>query len=104
VEESWNQLIKPFPSDKALQIILIKSGPVPFHLKKQLYDKLINDQKWHVYIFKSILHSRYDLYGELDVDEGERILNQLVLPADTQYLDKLKKEIKIPKEDPYKII
>ena len=93
VEEAWRELVEPLPSDKALQTILIHSGPVPFYLKKQIYSLLIKDSEWHYYIYRSLLHSQFDVYGQLNKREARKFLAQLDLPSDTEYLDELKMEL-----------
>ena len=76
VKEAWNALVYPLPADKVLQILLINSGPVPFALKKKLYGQLLNDPKWHYYIYRGLLHSAFDYYGSIDRIEGFRILSR----------------------------
>ncbi len=94
VEEAWGELVAPLPSDEALQTILIHSGPVPFYLKKQIYSLLIGDSKWHYYIYRSLLHSQFDIYGKLEKQEAREFLARLDLPSDTEHLGKLKMKLK----------
>ena len=95
VHEAWSQLVVPFPSEKALQTILIHSGPVPFHLKQPVYTLLIDKPQWHYYIFQSLLHSQFDVYGKLDKRSAWKLLQQLNLPSNIEHLDKLKEKLAI---------
>lgn len=90
VDEAWRALISPIPSDKTLQTILEVSGPVPFAFKKPLYDSLIREPQWHYSIYRSLLRSQFDVYGNVDQAEAWNILNRLKLPDNTQYLKELK--------------
>ena len=93
VEDAWYQLAQINLPNPVLQNVLIYSGPVPFHLKLELYHKLISDSSWHYFIFKSILHSAFDVYGQINYKEARYILSQLHLDPKTEYynhlLDKL---------------
>src|SRR5579871_4066933 len=60
--DSWAHLVDVESPDRLLQCVLVASGPVPYHLKSPLYDRLLPDQKWHYYIYRSIAHSIYDIY------------------------------------------
>ena len=93
VEETWNALVHPLPADKTLQQILLHSGPVPYALKQELYDRLIRDEKWHSYIYRSLLHSNCDVYGDLDKEAARRILGRLRLSKETEYLEEFRELI-----------
>jgi len=45
---------------------------------------------WHPAIFRSLLHSQFDVYSSMDQKSGLAILNQLKLPSDTENLSLLK--------------
>jgi hypothetical protein len=93
VAEAWAKLLKPLPSDIALQMLLNVSGPVPFDLKKQIYDMLVDKPVWHPYIFQSLLHSQFDVYGKIDKQAARQILQKLNLPENTEHLGRLNEEL-----------
>lgn len=95
VEEAWHSLISPLPSTKALEKILIHSGPVPFELKQPLYATLLPDHTWHYFIYRSLLHSAFDVYGKMDPQKAVDLLNRLDLASNTLHLDKLRKRLGI---------
>lgn len=90
VDEAWNNLVTRDASDEVLKIVLDTSGPVPFHLKKSLYYRLIGSSYWHIHIFKSLLHSEFDVYGNIDKRESLKILNKLSIPKNTEHLGLLR--------------
>lgn len=96
VTESWNALITKEATDEVLKTVLINAGPVPFYLKKELYYRLIGSKYWHKYIFKSLLHSEFDYYGDIDKEEALKIINKLNVPKNTEHknllLEKLTSE------------
>ena len=76
-------------TDEVLKHTLIASGPVPWNLKTVLYRRLVTDARWHYYIYQSLLHSAFDVYGNLDRSEAVDWLNRLLLPKDTPDLAEL---------------
>jgi hypothetical protein len=93
VDEAWAQLTRTDIPDAALELVLVHSGPVPFRLKRDLYRKLLPKEQWHYHIFRSLLHSAFDVYGEIDDEEARRIFAQLVLPPETEHLDQLRAKL-----------
>ncbi len=93
VDAAWAHLMTPLPARQGLQTILIHSGPVPFHLKRVLYTALMPDSRWHYFIFRSLLHSQFDVYGKLDKQEARRLVQRLELPTDTEHLATLKQAL-----------
>lgn len=87
VHEAWTETaLHPETSQRGLERILNRSGPVPFPLKASLYEQLINEPRWHPFIFLSLLHSRFDYFGQLDIEPARHLLARLQLPADTEGL------------------
>ncbi len=82
VTESWNTLVTDTSSPRLLERILEVSGPVPFALKERLYKRLIGDRAWHSAIYRSLLFSNYDVYGQIDQQKARRLLEQLDLPPE----------------------
>lgn len=93
VDTAWTHLMTPLPSRQALQTILIHSGPVPFPLKRVLYATLLPDATWHYFIFRSLLHTQFDVYGKLEKQEARRLVQRLELPADTEHVATLKQAL-----------
>lgn len=82
VDEAWHQLVtRSIASDRLLERVLIASGPVPFRLKKPLYTLLIKRERWHYFIYRSLLHSAFDVYGKIERQEARKILGSLKLPS-----------------------
>lgn len=86
VERAWAEVVRDDTNGRALQRVLIVSGPVPFGFKEKLYVRLIGDKKWHYYIFRSLLHSTFDYFGNIDKRKALSVLQQLDLPPETDNL------------------
>lgn len=92
VDEAWATLVTDDAPTPLLQRVLVASGPVPFHLKQGLYERLIADRSWHYYIYRSLVHSCADVYGKIDRERAQLIYLQLQLRSphaeehDLQYL------------------
>jgi hypothetical protein len=80
VNEAWSALVTK-ASGRLLERVLLASGPVPFRLKRDLYAQLIEDERWHFYIYRSLLYSQFDVYGQIDLAEARGIFNRLSLPS-----------------------
>jgi hypothetical protein len=94
VEEAWTSLVSPLPSEQALQTLLVHSGPVPFALKKKVYALLIGTPRWHYYVFRSLLHSQFDVFGSIEPQEAWSLLEKLDLPEETESLGELKEKLR----------
>lgn len=93
VGEAWKVLTKEPASDLLLQRVLIHSGPVPYDLKRELYERLLPDEKWHYYIYRSLLHSAFDVYGKIHRKDAGQVLEQLELADDLEHLGKLQDKL-----------
>jgi hypothetical protein len=100
VKEAWTALTIPCPPDSALERLLGASGPVPYLLKRALYEDLLPRKCLHYFIYRSLLHSAFDFYGKLDYDDAQRILARLKLPEDTEHLGKLAERLSSPLSEP----
>jgi hypothetical protein len=90
VEEAWRETTRLDGDwERRLERVLIASGPVPYSLKAPVYQRLIDQRRWHPFIFRSLLHSAYDVYGHLDIAAARQLLGHLKLPPDTEHLDDL---------------
>jgi hypothetical protein len=90
VEEVWAQLTTPSTHPAVLREVLIASGPVPYRLKRPLYTRLVAQPEWHYYIFRSLLHSTFDVYGQLERQDAGQWLARLQLPSTTEHLSDLR--------------
>lgn len=93
VERAWMEVTQEGLPSSAIRCVLEHSGPVPYPMKKDLYARLIADQAWHLPIFRSLLHSAHDVFGQIDKKDARKVLAQLDLPSDTQYLRELRSKI-----------
>jgi hypothetical protein len=82
VEDAWNALTKDLSRKKAIYRILRVSGPVPFELKNNLYDSLIQYREYHPSIYKGIVGSAFDVYGDGTQDQLIPVLDKLDLEPD----------------------
>ena len=87
--EAWEALTTVDTPRVALQEVLIASGPVPWSMKTELYERLISDQRWHYYIYRSLLHSAFDIFGKIDHEEASAWLSRLAIPDSTDHLSEL---------------
>ncbi|MFI5237773.1 MAG: hypothetical protein ACHQLA_07545 [Ignavibacteriales bacterium] len=77
VNETWHGLINSNPSNASILRLLLQSGPVPFQLKEPIYENLISDTSNHQAIFKSLLYSAFDVFGQIDNTKVRVILEKL---------------------------
>ena len=78
-EHAWTYFISKEPSELFLKTMLVNSGPVPYHLKHDLYEKLLPFEHFDLDIYKSIRHSCFDNCGQVDNHKALSILRQLNL-------------------------
>ncbi len=93
VAATWQALTQPRPEQQALETILIHSGPVPFELKQPLYAELMHDPHWHYFIYRSLLHSTFDVEGKVDRDAARELLQQLTLAPNVEHRQTLDNEL-----------
>lgn len=82
VNAAWDKLVTGESNARLLERVLAVSGPVPFERKEQLYKRLISDEAWHLAIYRSLLFSNYDVYGQIDKQKARRVLDGLHLPPE----------------------
>ena len=90
VVEAWTALTARGATPTVLRRVLAASGPVPYDLKRALYERLVDRPEWHADIFGSLLHSAFDVFGQIDRVDARRWLGRLQLPESTPHLDKLR--------------
>ena len=94
VHKAWSEIARPdVLTERGLERVLDVSGPVPFRLKRALYDELVADERWHPFIFRSLLHSAFDVFGDVEIEAGRRLLAQLSVPEDAPGLRELRDKL-----------
>ena len=77
VNEAWNGLMKNVTTPAGLLKLLEHAGPVPYDLKEPVYKGLLADPANHTSIFRSILYSAFDVYGQLERGKATKLLSEL---------------------------
>lgn len=70
--------------------VLECSGPVPWQVKQATYGVAARCPLLHPALFKGLLRSHHDFYGDLQPDAALALLAELDLPADTEHLAELR--------------
>ncbi|MGW8989022.1 hypothetical protein ACWGRF_03675 [Streptomyces zhihengii] len=70
--------------------VLECSGPVRWTVKEPAYGLAVRLPALHSAVFRGLLTSFHDVYGDLDPTAALRLLDQLDLPANTQHLAALR--------------
>ena len=86
-ESACKYFIGRDPNDHFLKMILRNSGPVPYHLKQNLYDRLIANRSYHADIYRSIRHSCFDNCGLVDKQQALKTLNKLDLRSELNQIN-----------------
>ncbi|MGW2271430.1 alpha/beta fold hydrolase [Streptomyces yangpuensis] len=69
--------------------VLESSGPVPWGAKEPVYRAAARVPALHEAVFRGILHSHHEVYGDLDPAPALAVLDLLDLPQDTRHLAEL---------------
>jgi hypothetical protein len=77
VEEAWRGVTNACASDRALNRLLDVSGPVPYALKLELYEKLLPRPETHPGILRSLYFSAHDAFGIIDAPQARSLLTAL---------------------------
>ena len=94
-EEAWRETT-PVEGDWRLRVkrVLEVSGPALWSWKADLYWRLVDEgPEWHAPIDEGLVGSAFDLYGDLDVDDGRRLLERLPVPPDARGLKELREKL-----------
>jgi hypothetical protein len=70
--------------------VLECSGPVPWQTKQAAYGVATRLPTLHPALFKGLLSSYHDFYGDLQPDAALVVLAELDLPVDTEHLAELR--------------
>jgi hypothetical protein len=94
VEEAWTAVAAPAAvSERGLRRVLDVSGPVPYDLKVPVYERLLGGRHWHPFIFRSLLYSAFDVYGQIDAKAARKLLDKLALSKTTEGLNELREKL-----------
>ncbi|MFF4445643.1 alpha/beta fold hydrolase [Streptomyces sp. NPDC001502] len=80
----------PEPMLRRARRVLESSGPVPWRAKELVYRTAARVPELAEAVFRGILHSHHDVYGDLDPAEALAVLGQMRLPEDTEHLAELR--------------
>jgi hypothetical protein len=94
VRDTWQGLLTNCHNKKSLLAMLEVAGPVPFDLKENCYDSLITDKSNHEALFNSLLHSAFDVYGNIDNRKASVILARLNIDTNTENYKLLKNKLR----------
>jgi len=87
VTEAWGHLTQDNPSESVVRAVLRASGPVPYAMKRPLYEQLITDPKWHEWILESLRASASDVYGDIDRMDARTWLDRLLVSEPGQVVE-----------------
>ncbi|MEU7728525.1 hypothetical protein AB0B78_25315 [Streptomyces sp. NPDC040724] len=76
----------PEPLLRRARRVLESSGPVPWQVKAPVYQASARVPALHEAVFRGILHSHHDVYGDLHPVRARAVLDRLDLPEDTEHL------------------
>jgi hypothetical protein len=94
VREAWQGLVNNYSDKRSLLRLLEYAGPVPFDLKEPIYYSLLADKKEHEHVLNSLLHSAYDVFGQIDKKKTLDILAKLEIATKTENYGLLKEKLK----------
>ncbi|MEV4347079.1 hypothetical protein AB0J83_21700 [Actinoplanes sp. NPDC049596] len=70
--------------------VLESSGPVPWEYKTDIYEIVVAVPELQPALFKGLLASYHDFYGDLEPTPALALLNRLPLPPETEHLATLR--------------
>jgi hypothetical protein len=62
-------------------------------LKVPIYERLVESTHWHPFIFRSLLYSAFDVYGQIDAKVARMLLENLSLSKTTEGLYELREKL-----------
>ena len=93
VAEAWAEVSDETVPERVLRIALGSSGPVPYPLKRRVYNRLLSDPHWHGSILDSLFWSAFDVYGKIEPRDACELLTKLVVGPDTEALQRLREKL-----------
>lgn len=92
--EAWRALTPlARPRVRRLSRILRVSAPVAYVRKARLYEQLLPDERWHPHILQSLLFSRTEPKGDIDLVGAREVLGRLRLEAAGSDLARLRERL-----------
>jgi len=85
-EEAWHGLMNLSKNKEVTNRLLINAGPVPYIMKKPIYQLLLSDKTRHSVIAESLARSLEDVYGDIDHKDARLLLKQLKLLKFNKYV------------------
>lgn len=76
VRDAWPAMTED-AAGRRLGRVLAVSGPVPWELKRDLYDALARDRRWHDALVRGLVGSTFDVYGQVDRAEAASLVARL---------------------------
>lgn len=87
---AWNELLSGERNEQLLERLLVASGPVPWDVKRQLYNQLLPMPRWHPQILSALWNSAHDVLGKIDAKEALHLLDSLSLPQSDDSIEQLR--------------
>ena len=95
VHEAWREMTRrgSTPWEQRLRRVLEIAGPVPWPEKEALFEELAGDAGWHPHIARGLVHSAFDVYGQLDEAAARQWLDRLHVSDDVLGLRELREKL-----------
>ena len=77
VEEAWQALTSDASNERILRCVIKASGPVPYELKRTLYEQLAERLEWQQPIFEALFYSAHDFFGQIDPTHAGHLVARL---------------------------
>lgn len=91
--EAWSGLMTAAKDKTARDRLVVNAGPVPYHLKKQIYHMLAKKTDDHEILTQSLARSLQDVYGDLDIKDAKVLMRKISLPRKNKYLKYLRENL-----------
>lgn len=88
-QEAWTELTARACEPVVLDRLLIIGGPVPYALKRPIYESYSKVPSKHAVLAQSLAHSINDVFGKIDKADARRYLDILKLPNQDEYYNYL---------------
>ncbi|HET9297918.1 MAG TPA: hypothetical protein VFP18_13590 [Candidatus Binatia bacterium] len=93
VEEAWQALTSDASNERILRCVIKASGPVPYELKRALYEQLAERLEWQQPIFEALFYSAHDYFGQIDPTHARHLLARLQIAEGTPGLIELESKL-----------
>lgn len=85
-ERTWIGLMKPTTNEAVRNRLLVNAGPVPYALKKLVYDEMVQNPDNHALLAESLARSLSDYCGKIDREDAKSFLATLELPQTNKFV------------------